>query len=166
MFLRNLTMFCFPTKTDLSEIAHLLPHCALKDVGPLEMKSSGFVSPFGREETEQLYHSRDSWLWLTVGGKEKILPASVIADRLEDKLVSIERSEGRMPGGRERRRIKDDLLHEMLPAAMVKSTRTDVFLDTKRGVAIIGSSSRKAAESAVSHIRGLLGSFPAMPLNA
>lgn len=166
MFLRNLTMFCFPNTIDFSEIATCLPHCALRDVGPLEMHSSGFVSPFGREETEQLFHIRDSWLWLTVGGKEKVLPASVIADRLEDKIASIERSEGRMPGGRERKRIKDDLLHDLLPAAMVKSTRTDVFLDTNRGVAFIGSSSRKAAESVVSHIRGALGSFPAMPLNA
>ncbi|EQM87191.1 recombinase RdgC [Stenotrophomonas maltophilia MF89] len=166
MFFRSLTMFRFPVATDLSEIALVLPAAALKPVGSLEMSSRGFVSPFGREETEQLFHGRDGWLWLAIGGQDKILPASVVADRLEEKLIAIERAEGRRPGGRERKRVKDELLHEMLPGAMVKSSRTDLFLDTEHGVAFVDTTSRKSGESVMSDIRGLLGSFPAMPLNA
>ena len=166
MFFRSLTMFRFPVATDLSEIAQLLPAAALKPVGPLEMSSRGFVSPLGREETEQLFHGRDGWLWLAIGGQDKILPASVVADRLEEKMIAIERTEGRCPGGRERNRIKDDLLHEMLPGAMVKSSRTDLFLDTEHGVAFVDTTSRKSGEFVMSDICGLLGSFPAMPLNA
>ncbi|OBU55448.1 recombination-associated protein RdgC [Stenotrophomonas maltophilia] len=166
MFFRNLTMFRFPVATDFSEIATLLPAAVLKPVGALEMNSRGFVSPFGREETEQLFHGIGDWLWLTIGAQDKILPASVVADRLEEKLAAIASGEGRRPGGRERKRLKDDLLHELLPTAMVKSSRLDVFLDTARGVAFVDTSSRKAGEYVMSDIRGLLGSFPAMPLNA
>ncbi len=166
MFFRNLTMFRFPVSTDFSEVAELLPHAALKQVAPLEMCSRGFISPFGREETEQLFHGIGDWLWLTIGAQDKILPASVIADRLEEKIAAIESGEGRRPGGRERKRMKDDLLHELLPTAMVKSSRHDVFLDKARGVAFVDTSSRRAGEFVVSDIRGLLGSFPAMPLNA
>ncbi|UXY47002.1 recombination-associated protein RdgC [Stenotrophomonas maltophilia] len=166
MFFRNLTMFRFPVATDFSEIATLLPHVVLKPVGAIEMNSRGFVSPFGREETEQLFHGIGDWLWLTIGAQDKILPASVVADRLEEKLAAIASGEGRRPGGRERKRLKDDLLHELLPTAMVKSSRHDVFLDTARGVAFVDTSSRKAGEYVMSDIRGLLGSFPAMPLNA
>ncbi|HHA2975899.1 TPA: recombination-associated protein RdgC [Stenotrophomonas maltophilia] len=166
MFFRNLTMFRFPVATDFSEIATLLPHAVLKPVGALEMSSRGFISPFGREETEKLFQGIGDWLWLTIGAQDKILPASVIADRLEEKLAAIEEAEGRRPGARERKRIKDDLIHELLPSAMVKSSRSDVFLDTVRGVAFVDTSSRKAGEYVMSDIRSLLGSFPAMPMNA
>lgn len=166
MFFRNLVMFRFPATTDFSEVASVLPHAVLAPVGALELCSRGFISPFGREETEQLHHAVGNWLWLTVGEQQKILPASAIADALEQKLAEIERSEGRRPGGRERKRMKDDLIHEMLPKAFVKSSRHDVFLDLVRGVVFVDTSSRKEAENVVSDIRGLLGSFPAMPLNA
>ena len=62
--------------------------------------------------------------------------------------------------------MKDDLLHEMLPKAFIKTTRNDVFLNLARGVMVVDTSSRKVAEYVASDIRGLLGSFPAMPLNA
>jgi len=166
MFLRNLTMFRFPTTTDFSEVATLLPHVPLKPVGPLEMNSRGFVSPFGREESEQLHHAIGTWLWLTVGSQDKILPASAVNDALANRIEAIEQAEGRKPGGRERKRLKDDVIHDLLPKALVKSGRVDVFADTARGLAVVDTSSRKTGENVMSDIRGLLGSFPAMPLNA
>ena len=166
MFFKNLTLFRFPTSVDFSEVDTLLPHVALKPVGALEMSSRGFISPFGREEKEQFSHRIGDALWLTVGGEEKILPGAVVNDLLARKLEEIEEKEGRKPGGRERKRLKDDLLHELLPRAFVKSSRTDAFLDLQHGYVAVDSSSRKTGENVMSDIRGLLGSVPAMPLNA
>ena len=166
MFFRNLTMFRFPTAIDLDEVEVLLPNAQLKPVGPLEMSSRGFISPFGREEKEALSHRIGCWLWLTVGSEDKMLPAVVINNKLAEKIEQIEAREGRKPGARERKRMKDDLLHELLPQAFVKAGRTDVFLDLSRGVAFVDTSSRRTGEYVMSEIRGLLGSFPAMPLNA
>lgn len=166
MFFRNLTFFRFPTTTDFSEVDTLLPHALLKPVGALEMSSRGFISPFGREEKELLSHRIAEHLWLTVGGEDKILPAAVVNDLLERKLEEIEEKEGRRPGGRERKRMKDDLLHELLPRAFVKSSRNDAFIDLQHGYVAVDTSSRKTGEYFMSDIRGLLGSFPAMPLNA
>ncbi|HEL4199732.1 TPA: recombination-associated protein RdgC [Stenotrophomonas maltophilia] len=166
MFFRNLTFFRFPTTADFSEVDTLLPHALLKPVGALEMNSRGFISPFGREEKELLSHRSGDVLWLAVGGEEKILPASVVNDELEKKLAHIEETEGRRPGGRERKRMKDDLLHELLPRAFVKSSRNDSLIDLQHGYVAVDTSSRKTGEHVISDIRGLLGSFPAMPLNA
>lgn len=166
MFARNLTMFRFPTTVDFLAVDTLLPNVRLRPVGPLEMASRGFISPFGIEEQEVLSHSTGAFLWLTVGGEEKILPGAVVNNELAKKIAEIEEREGRRPGGRERKRMKDDLLHELLPKAFVKASRTDVFLDTQRGIAFVDSSSRRTGENVMSDIRGLLGSFPAMPLNA
>src|SRR3546814_1853223 len=78
----------------------------------------------------------------------------------------MEQREGRKPGGRARKRLKEDLVHELLPRAFVKPSRTDAVLDLEHGLCIVDSSSRKSAEGVVSEIRNALGSFPALPLNA
>ncbi|WP_066092525.1 recombination-associated protein RdgC [Xanthomonas massiliensis] len=166
MFYRNLTLFRFPTAVDFSAVDTLLPEALLKPVGPLEMTSRGFISPFGRDETEALSHRLGDFLWLTVGGEDKILPGSVVNDLLARKLAEIEEKEGRKPGGKARKRLKDDLVHELLPRAFVKSSRTDAMLDLQHGYVAVDTSSRKSGENVMSEIRGLLGSFPALPLNA
>ncbi len=166
MFFRNLTLFRFPTTLDFSDIDKLLPEALLKPVGPLEMTSRGFISPFGRDEQEVLSHRQGDFLWLTVGGEDKILPGSVVNDLLARKVAEIEEKEGRKPGGKARKRLKDDLIHELLPRAFVKSSRTDAMLDLQHGYVAVDTSSRKTGENVMSEIRGLLGSFPALPLNA
>ena len=165
MFFRNLTLFRFPTTLDFSQLDELLPEMQLKPVGALELSSRGFVSPFGRNEPE-LSHRVGEALWLTVGGEDKILPSSVVNDLLGKKLAEIEEKEGRKPGGRTRKRIKEDLVHELLPRAFVKPSRTDALIDLEHGFVAVDSSSRKNSEEFVSQIRGALGSFPALPLNA
>ena len=165
MFFRNLTLFRFPSSLDFSQLDELLPEMQLKPVGALELSSRGFVSPFGRNEPE-LSHRIGEALWLTVGGEDKILPSSVVNDLLGKKLAEIEEKEGRKPGGRTRKRIKEDLVHELLPRAFVKPSRTDALVDLEHGFVAVDSSSRKNSEEFVSQIRGALGSFPALPLNA
>jgi len=165
MFFRNLTLFRFPTSLDLTEIENRLAECALKPVGALELSSRGFISPFGRDG-ESLSHKISDAIWLSVGSEEKILPGAVVNDLLARKLEEIERKEGRKPGGRARKRLKEDLVHELLPRAFVRPGRTDALLDLGHGLCIVDSSSRKSAENVVSEIRHALGSFPALPVNA
>lgn len=165
MFFRNLTLFRFPTTLDFSQLDSLLPEMILKPVGALDMSSRGFVPPFGRGDDVLAHRSGDA-LWLTIGGEDKILPGSVVNDLLAKKLAEIEEKEGRKPGGRTRKRLKEDLVHELLPRAFVKPSRTDAMLDLEHGFVAVDTSSRKNAETVVSEIRHAMGSFPALPLNA
>ena len=165
MFFRNLTLFRFPVSLDLAELEPRLAECALKPVGALELSSRGFISPFGRDG-EALSHRIADAIWLSVGSEDKLLPGSVVNDLLQRKLEEVERKEGRKPGGRARKRLKEDLVHELLPRAFVRPGRTDALLDLGHGLCIVDSSSRKSAENVVSEIRTALGSFPALPVNA
>jgi recombination associated protein RdgC len=172
MFFRNLTLFRFPTSLDFSELDARLAEVPLKPVGALELSSRGFVSPFGRasaaadDETQVLSHRAGDAVWLAVGVEDKLLPAAVVNDLLAKKLADIERKEGRRPGGRARKRMKEDLVHDLLPRAFVRPSRTDAMLDLEHGLCIVDTSSRKSAEAVVSDIRHAFGSFPALPLNA
>ena len=165
MFFRNLTLFRFPTAHDLTGLDGRLAECALKPVGALELSSRGFISPFGRDG-ESMSHSIADATWLSMGSEEKILPGAVVNDLLAKKLADIEEKEGRKPGGRARKRLKEDLVHELLPRAFVRPSRTDALLDLGHGLCVVDTSSRKSAENVVSEIRTALGSFPALPLNA
>jgi recombination associated protein RdgC len=165
MFFRNLTLFRFPTSLDLSELDTHLADVQLKPVGPMDLSSRGFVPPFGRD-AEALSHRIDDAIWLTVGGEDKLLPAAVVNDMLGKKLAAIEEKEGRKLGGRARKQLKEDLIHELLPRAFVRPSRTDAMLDLEHGLCVVDTSSRKNAETVVSEIRHALGSFPALPLNA
>lgn len=167
MFFRNLTMLRFPIALDMGaeRLEAALAEHALKPVGPLELQSVGFVSPMGRD-SEQLAHRVGGATWIALGGEEKILPAAAINSMLAKRLEEIERTDGRKPGGRARKRIREDLVHELLPKALVRPRRTDAYIDHDRGVIFVDTSSRRAAETMAGALRHALGSFPALPLNA
>lgn len=165
MFFRNLTLFRFPTSLQLDALAAGLAECALRPVGPMELSTQGFISPFGRN-SEGLHYELDGVYWLSVGREVKDLPGSAVNARLQAKLDEIEQKEGRRPGGRTRKRLKDEIVTDMLPHAFMKPARIDAILDTRTGLLAVDTSSRKTAESVVSEVRRALGSFPALPINA
>lgn len=164
MFFRNLTLYRLP-QLQLFELTEALDACRMRPVGALELSTRGFVSPFGRG-SDALAHSIDDATWMTVGGEDKILPTAVVNDLLAKKLAELEEREGRKPGARMRKRMKEDLVHELLPRAFVAPSRTDVILDARLGLLYVDTSSRRAADAVVSEIRHALGSFPALPVNA
>ncbi|MFK3647948.1 recombination-associated protein RdgC [Lysobacter enzymogenes] len=165
MFFRNVTMFCFPPAHDLSALDAGLAECALKPVGPLELSSAGFVSPFGRD-CEALSHRIGDAIWLTVGSESRLLPGAVVNEALAKRLAAIEKEEGAAPGARIRRRLKDEIIVDMLPRAFVRPGRIDAVIDQGLGLIAVNTSSRKAAENVVSEVRRAIGSFPALPLSA
>ncbi len=178
MFFRNLTFFRFPTALaqHLGELASgqadadeqlqgLLAACALRPVGATEFMTRGWVPPLGRD-SEALFHQVGNAVWLCLGGEERVLPDVVIRRALEEKIQAIEEAEGRKLGGRARKRLKEDLVMELLPKAFVRPTRLNGYLDLELGLLVVDTSSRKAAENFASELRHALGSFPALPLNA
>ena len=166
MFFRNLTLFRFSPAVadDLKRLDEALGEHRLRPCGPLEMFTKGFVPPVGRGDEAPLTHAVKHCTWLTVGGEDKLLPAAVVNDELQRKVRKIAEEEGRKVGGRERKRLKEDLLTELLPRAFVRSSRMSAYVDTKQGWLVLDTSSRKSAENALSQIREALGSFPAVPL--
>ena len=167
MFFRNLTFFRFPPSMGkaLELLEDRLSEHPLKPVGPLELGSRGFVPPLGSEGT-LMTHRLGPHTWVTLGRQDRLLPASVVNEALAHKLAEIEAKEGRKLGGKARKQLKDDLIHEMLPKAFVKGTRISASIDSANGFVAVDASSKKAAEGVLSEIRHAMGSFPAVPVNA
>ncbi|HEX5756706.1 MAG TPA: recombination-associated protein RdgC, partial [Arenimonas sp.] len=167
MFFRNLCFFRFAAASNklFDDLDSHLGECALKPVGPQEMISRGFVSPFGRDELA-LSHRIGDALWLTLGGEDRLLPGAVVNEALSKKLAELEAKEGRRLGGKARKRLKEDIVHELLPRAFVRPMRLNASIDLEHGFLAVDTSSRKSAEAFSTELRHALGSFPALPLNA
>lgn len=166
MFFRNLTLFRFSPSVaeDLLRLEEVLGEHRLRSCGPLEMGTRGFVPPVGRGDEAAMTHVVKACTLMTVGSEEKLLPAAVVNDELQRKVQKIAEEEGRKVGGRERKRMKEDLLTELLPRAFVRSSRMSAYVDRKGGWLVLDTSSRKSAENALTQVREALGSFPAVPL--
>ncbi|MBK9497369.1 MAG: recombination-associated protein RdgC [Xanthomonadales bacterium] len=164
---RNVVLFRFPLSAlaEIEAIESQLETQALRPLGAMEMSTRGFVSPFGRGESQSAHRVGRAVL-VTLGGEDKILPAAVVNEELANKLDRIREEEGRVPGGRERKRIKDEVLIDLLPRAFTRPTRTSAYLDLDLAWCVIDTASRKAAETVISVIREAIGSFPAVPANA
>lgn len=167
MFFRNLTLFRFDPALagELTDLDARLAAHPLRPVGPLELSSRGFVSPFGRGE-DALAHQVGKATLLTLGGLDKLLPAAVVNQALAEKLDALAERQGRRPGGRERKRLRDEVLTDLLPRAFARPSRLNGYLDLGAGWVVVDSASRKAAEGFVSALREAFGSFPALPVAA
>ncbi|GAB3022547.1 recombination-associated protein RdgC [Oleiagrimonas citrea] len=165
MFFRNLTLFRFSPAVaeNLGELEAALDEHRLRPCGAMEMSTHGFVSPLG-PDAEALTHGVGDSLLVTVGSEDKLLPASVVNEELSRKVRKVAEDEGRRVGGRERKRLKQEILDQLMPRAFSRPSRMQVWLQRKLGWVVFDSSSRKAAEQGLTNLREALGSFPALPL--
>lgn len=164
MFFRALTFFLFPAMLDLEDLEGQLIDAKLRPIGPNQLSTRGFVSPFGRGNMCYV-HSQSQYHWITLGGEDRLLPPAVLAEELSKRITLAEAEQGRKLGGRARKRLREDVIMELLPRAFLRPMRLNAMLDMRHGFIAIDTSTRKAAESLVSELRNALGSFPALPLN-
>jgi recombination associated protein RdgC len=165
MFFKNLSLFRFPETTSktLSGLEKALESQRLRECGPMELATRGFVSPFGRD-SEALLHQIGEFSLVAIGAEERLLPSVVVNEELAERLAKLHQKEGRRIGGKERKRLKEEVISELLPRAFIRPSRLGAYLDAAQGWLVIDSASRKAAEDAVSQVREALGSFPATPM--
>ncbi|QRD62712.1 recombination-associated protein RdgC (plasmid) [Xanthomonas citri pv. citri] len=163
---RNITAFAFPSTLDFSKLEPALELLAFQPCAPQALSSEGFV-PVEGEGTAAARFARlcSGAILVAVQTETRILPPRVVDERLRERLLEIEATQGRQPSGGERRRLKDDVVAELLSRSFTVKDRTRALLDIERGLLLVDTSSRKAAERIASHLRSALGSFPCVPLS-
>lgn len=161
MFFRNLTLYRLPAGIDRSRLETALADFPVREPGPMELSCTGFAPPAPNNEAMVRWCGNAAMV--RVAQRERILPSSVIADELRKRIDELAEREGRRPGGKERKRLKEAVVSELLPRAFVRPRSTFAYLDFDRGWLVIDTASRGAAEEVVSRLREALGRFPATP---
>lgn len=168
-FFRNLTLYRFSksaaSSIDDTEFPKLLEDKALKPCGPMETQSQGWVSPWGRQE-QTLLHAQGGFFLLSLGIERKLLPPAVVHEALAQKVERLQgQREGKAVRAAERKRLKEEVLFDLLPKAFVTPLRLGGYLDRRSGWLLIDTAAKKPAEGFLTVLRETLGSFPALPLD-
>lgn len=144
-------------------LAEALAAHPFKPCGSQELSRSGWVPPAG-EQSEDYVHASNGFIMVCAKRQDKILPAAVVNEQLEERIADIRAEEGRPVGRKERQNLKDDILLELLPRAFRKSSRDYAFIAPQQNLILVNSSSAKRAEDLLSQLRESLGSLKAIPL--
>ncbi|SFT89880.1 recombination-associated protein RdgC [Halomonas saccharevitans] len=148
---------------DAASLETALDEQAFRPLGGSEARRLGWCAPAGRAGT-QLLHELQGQRLLTALRQERILPASVVREEVEERSEAIEASEGRKLRRQEKLTIKEQVYEELLPRAFVRSQKVDLWWDSRRQLIAINSSSRTRAEELLDLLRETLGSLKVTPL--
>jgi recombination associated protein RdgC len=165
MWFKNLQIYRFtkPFTRTPEELGQLLEAQAFQPCAGQDMLKLGWVPPLGRFGSEYV-HAANGYMMICAKRQEKVLPAAVIREELEERLLALEESESRKVGRKERNQIKDELIFELLPRAFGRSSLQFAYIDANAGLLVINSSSVKRAEELIGLLRDAVGVLSLIPL--
>jgi len=159
MWFKNVTIFQLakPFRVSAASLEDKLSQRSARKCGPLELSTVGWGSPMpdGTALTLEL----DGAILIAAKKQEKILPATVVREALNERITEIEVSEQREVKGKEKKRLRDEITVEMLPRAFSRSRITYALIDPDNGWLLVDSASRPRAEELTVLLRESLGSL-------
>lgn len=163
MLFRNLQLYRLtrPLKLDAQELEAQLRTHAARPCQPLEPATYGWAPPI--EGGDALTHGAGGCVLLCARREERLLPAAVIREELDAKVLETETNEARKVGRRERNQLRDELVQTMLPRAFTRSHKTLAYLDPGNSWLVVDAANRNRADELVTLLRDSLGSLPAQP---
>jgi recombination associated protein RdgC len=83
---------------------------------------------------------------------------------LDDKVAGIEVAEAREVYRREKLRMKEEIIVDLLPRALTRISNLFAYIDVRNDLIIVDNASPAKAEALISQLRTTLGRFPATPV--
>lgn len=141
------------------EISSLLAERMFVPCGSYDEKSSGWTSPFGGD-SPVLVHSPNKCHLICLKTEEKKIQASIIKEKVEERIIEMIKNNPEMEGVKIKRalknQIKDEIIKELLPNVIPRSSKIYAYIDEAMQTLIINSSSRSKAETFVMFLQGTL----------
>ncbi|MDN3521037.1 recombination-associated protein RdgC [Halomonas ramblicola] len=150
---------------DAATLEEALAEQAARPLGGQDPRRLGWTPPAGRAGTHRLHELQGQRL-LSALRQERLLPASVVREEVDERAAEVEAREGRKLRRQEKSTLKEQVIEELLPRAFVRSQRIDLWWDTRRQLIGIAASSRSRAEEVLDLLRETLGSLKVTPLTS
>ena len=165
MWFKNLRLYRFskPFTLTAEQLNEQLEQQAFHDCPRMQPFSYGWTSPMGRHGS-LLAHAANGRMLICARKEEKILPAGVIRDMVQEKVDALEDERMRKVGRRERNMIRDEILQELTPRALCRSAYTYAYIAPQDGFIAIDVTSQGRAEELLGLLRKTLGSLAVVPL--
>ena len=165
MWFRNLLLYRLVETFDHTpeSLHEALTLRQFKPCAGLDTHSMGWVTPAGREAT-QLVHATDGRMMLCLRREDRLLPPAVVREHVEEKVEAIAAQEARPVGRKEKQRLKDEVIVDLLPRAFTRSIRLYAYIDPQAGWVVVDTATPNKAEELLSTLRETLGSLRLKPL--
>ena len=121
----------------------------------LDWFSEGFATPVCFSP-ELVFPADYTWR-VALKKEEKVLPAGVIRDILDEKVLEIQNNEARNVGRKEKQELKEQITDDLLPRAFTRSSRTQAIFDTRHGYLLVNNAASAKAENILTKLREALG---------
>ena len=119
--------------------------------------SEGFTHP--NAFTDLAVFEAQKTMLISLMREEKVLPSAAVNHKLDEQVVKIQTAEDRNVSRREKHELREAIIDDLLPKALIKSSRTYglfagewLFVDT---------ANRRKAENLLTKLREALGGLPA-----
>lgn len=119
--------------------------------------TEGFTHPTAF--SDRAVSEAEKTMLIALKREEKVLPSAAIKHKLDEQVVKIQTAEGRNVGRREKHELREAIIDDLLPKALIKSSRTYglfagewLFVDT---------ANRRKAENLLTKLREALGGLSA-----
>lgn len=134
--------------------------------GASQPMSLGWVPPRGQPHAPLIESVDGGRHWLMrLKVERKLLPASVVKQRVEEMAAQIEQTAGRKPGKKERSELKDQATLELLPLAFTRSSALQLWLDLEQRLLCVDAGSAKSADEALSLLVRSIDGLALAPLH-
>ncbi len=163
MWFKNLRAYRLTAPFDLSpeQLGDQLAGRTFTPCAKSQAVSMGWVPPLG-DDTETLVHAANGRFLLKLKREEKLLPATVVREQLEEKVAAIETEQGRKVYRKERLSLKDEIVQDCLPRAFSRSAAVFAYIDTRSNWIFVDAASAARAEELLNTLRDSIGSFPVL----
>ncbi len=165
MWFKNLRIYRLSDTFNHSpeQLEQALAERPARDCGSLEAAAVGWDKPLGRN-AEMLTHSVGGKTLICMRKQERVLPAAVVKEELDERVQAIEEQEMRKVSRKEKSDLKDSVAAELLPRAFVRSKRTFAYLDPANGWLLADAGASKPAEELIELLRETLGTLVLKPV--
>ena len=166
MWFRNLLVYRLNLESPLQaeELEEALATQPARPCGSQVASTYGFIPPWGKNEDAPLVHAGQGFMLIAARQEERILPASVVRDAVQEKVDELEAAEARKVYKKEKDQIKDEVVQTLMPRAFIRKSVTRAAIDPQNGFIYVDASSSKRAEELLSAMREALGSLPVRPV--
>ena len=156
---KNMTMYRIAEswQGDLQLLEDALQKTVFEDCGATQERSVGWVPPRGEQHGALVESVAGQWV-MRFMSQSKLLPASVLNDKVREKAAHISKTEGRNPGKKEKRELKDEAKLDLLPMAFTKQGSMWVWIDPQARTLVLDTSAQGRADEVVTLlVEGLPG---------
>lgn len=146
----------------VEQMEEALAQMPFQPCGPTQAESMGWMPPRG-EAHGPLVEAVGGHRILRFVMERKAVPGQVVQRHLDERAAQIEAREGRKPGRKESRALRDEIVLDLLPMAFAKTSTVMVWMDLAAGRLVLDCASQARADAVIT---ALVKCLDGLTLNA